>query len=276
MSAAAAVKKKSVYDPSKQWGLKPENNFGESGGATYVVSGHVVSGGSSQSMFVGESVGRDAQAKAARQVSAKDADRALQRLLKRDKEGMKAVLVARDHIRKHSKPVPNCAKKDKKPVKGPSKGSSLETETEDEDSEINLDDALADDKKVKKGYSTNLIRSLGFDPASRDGSRPKDLDVQKKVYIHLNCSLFHADPEIPYSWMPWLLFRLNEVKFSLVRDQVGSTQLSVRRTAQWRRRKRLPTVHQHPGALRLCPLCPPTMERKKQEKRKMEKRLGKR
>jgi hypothetical protein len=86
-------KKKPAYDPARQWGLKPEDS---SSGSTYVFSGHVISGsaGDSRSMYVGETIGREAQAKASR-ISAKDADRTLKALLEKDKEGTRALIKAR-------------------------------------------------------------------------------------------------------------------------------------------------------------------------------------
>ncbi len=182
-----------MYDPARQWGLKPESSLG-GGGATYVVAGHVVSGGPSKDMFIGESYGRDAQAKAARKTSARDADRALQHLLKRDKEGMKAVLVARDHIQKHAKAAPHSAvKKGKQGRSSKRRREATDSEDESATSDAHTEDIEGDDKKLKKGYSTNLIRSLGFDPAAKDGPRAKDLDVQKKVRINSQLCFLHVD-----------------------------------------------------------------------------------
>lgn len=99
MSSSSTHKRKNAYDPQRQWGLKPEDSsIGD--GATYVVSGHVVSGTSSdpRTTYITETIGRDGQAKAKRRMGGgKDAaDRALMALLERDKEGMKAVMSARE------------------------------------------------------------------------------------------------------------------------------------------------------------------------------------
>ena len=52
-------------------------------------------------MYVGENVGRDAQAKAARKLAA-DSDKALQWLLSRDNEGTKALISAREFAKKQA------------------------------------------------------------------------------------------------------------------------------------------------------------------------------
>ena len=76
---SVSAKKKPAYDPARQWGLKPETSASSS--STYVVSGHVVSGSGAdlETLYIGENVGREAQAKAARKLAA-DSDKALQRL----------------------------------------------------------------------------------------------------------------------------------------------------------------------------------------------------
>ncbi|KAK0456997.1 hypothetical protein EV421DRAFT_1729499 [Armillaria borealis] len=69
------------------------------GSATYVVPGHVVTGSGPSSLEVSESIGREGQAKAQR-LRAKDADKAPKILLDQDKEGMKAVIAAREKYHK--------------------------------------------------------------------------------------------------------------------------------------------------------------------------------
>ena len=98
MSTSSKPARKPAYDPARQWGLKPEPSIGGTGGSTtYLVSGHVINGSTqdSRSLFVGEKMGREGQAKAKRKFG-RDADRELKALLERDKEGMKAVVRARD------------------------------------------------------------------------------------------------------------------------------------------------------------------------------------
>ena len=96
MSTHAKKAKKAEYDPARQWGLKPEPDSGGGGGATYFVEGHVVAGSNdAKSLFVAETIGRDAQARASRKAASLETDRALQLLLKRDKEGTRALASAR-------------------------------------------------------------------------------------------------------------------------------------------------------------------------------------
>ena len=57
MGGMSSQPKKLAYDAARQWGLKPER---EADGATYVVEGHVIPGSVSRSLYVKESVARDA------------------------------------------------------------------------------------------------------------------------------------------------------------------------------------------------------------------------
>ncbi|KAI9068995.1 hypothetical protein FKP32DRAFT_1560581 [Trametes sanguinea] len=157
-------KKKAAYDPSRQWGLKPER---EAEGATYVVQGHVVSGSDARSLYVAESVGRDAQAKAARKLSAVDQEKALQKLLARDKEGTKALMTAREFSKRKEEGL-------SKDSKGKKKQKADVPQAKDPESE--------DHKPSRKhGYSAQLIKQLGFDPTAKDGRKVKDENVQSKL-----------------------------------------------------------------------------------------------
>ena len=196
--STGAKRTKPAFDPARQWGLLPDNSGG-GGGATYVVSGHVVSGGASdpRSVYVGEAVGREAQAKAAR-ASAKDADRALQRLLQRDKDGMKYVVSARDYEKNRAKkesedgngkgngkgkgkPVAQKTS-EKASVKGKRKQvDDEESEPSESSSDSSEDEDTDTPKKQGKSYSAQLIRNLGFDPTGREGKKVKDHGLQKKV-----------------------------------------------------------------------------------------------
>ena len=179
---SAFAKKKSAYDPTRQWGLKPDVD-GSTSGATYVVSGHIISDRKDSSgLFINESMGRDAQAKAARKLSAQDADEALKKLLKRDKEGTKAVKAARIFHKKMEKEKEIEASLGlNERRKGKSKEENV---TQKRRSNENLSDDASDEdteKQPKKAYSTKLVRSIGFDPTAKDGRRVKDSDIQKKV-----------------------------------------------------------------------------------------------
>lgn len=170
----SAAKRKPEYDPTRQWGLKPDPDRSEGTGATYVVSGHVVSGNAS-SLFVSESLGRDAQAKAARKVAAKDADRALQNLLRRDREGTRAVKAARDFGKKlESKSKNEKASSIQQDSKGKERARAHHSDSDEEDEE---------EKSSKNAYSATLIKSIGFDPTGKDGRRTKDVDIERKVSV---------------------------------------------------------------------------------------------
>ncbi|KAH9923896.1 uncharacterized protein B0H18DRAFT_1120236 [Fomitopsis serialis] len=166
-----AKRKKTDYDPAKQWGLKPER---ESNSATYVVSGHVISGsGDSKTLFLSESMGRDAQAKASRKASTLEADRALQQLLKRDKAGSKAVATAREFAKKQTQKV----KKEEKEKPG---GKARVAKVSDTESESEASDE-ENRKPHKNAYSAHLIKQLGFDPTAKDGRKTTDPQLQSKL-----------------------------------------------------------------------------------------------
>lgn len=182
MSTTSAPSRKQTYDPARQWGLKPSESHLSGSDATYVISGHVVSGSGSgsdsRSLFVAESMGREGQAKAQRKLSGKDADKALKALLERDKEGMRAVVKAREVA------MQGCIADQKGGKRGKGdtrKGKSKEkTKTADSD-----DSATVPENSVvsmKKSYSAGIIKQLGFDPAVKLGrKRADDATVQKKV-----------------------------------------------------------------------------------------------
>lgn len=165
--STSAQKRKADYDPSRQWGLKPETGPNDS---TYVVSGHVV-GGSTGSLFVSERLGREAQAKAQRRLE-KNTDRELKALLDRDKEGMKAVTKAREFAAAQ-KAKASAEASGEKLDKGKQKGASVSVE----------DEPCTKDSSAptKQAYSATIIKRLGFDPAGKVGQRLDDLSLQKKV-----------------------------------------------------------------------------------------------
>lgn len=168
--ARTATRQRSDYDPARQWGLKPD--VSASTGATYILSGHVVNDGdSSNSMYVSERLGREAQAKAARHVSSRDTERTLETLLKRDKEGMRAVNAARDYNKKMERRLAKGLEVEKRDGKG--KQREVDLDSEDDEEELK--------KPSKNAYSASLIKAIGFDPAAKDGKRAKDVAVEKKV-----------------------------------------------------------------------------------------------
>ena len=167
-------KKKPAYDPTRQWGLKPEE---PSSGSTYVFSGHVISGsgGDSRSMYVSETIGREAQAKASR-ISAKDADRTLKALLEKDKEGTRALIKARQaSSRKDASRDTN---------------SSSSKRKSDPPSDSEGEDSSQLHPPRKNAYSADMIRKLGFDPTSKAGKKSKHevAELRRKVIVS---SVYH-------------------------------------------------------------------------------------
>ncbi|KAF9450739.1 hypothetical protein P691DRAFT_664712 [Macrolepiota fuliginosa MF-IS2] len=155
MSATSVHKRKAEYDPARQWGLKPEE---ATRGSTYVISGHVVSGSNAdpRNMYVGETMGREGQAKAQRK-SVGDADRALKALLERDHNGMKAVLLARE-----ASGISNSGKSENKSA------------------------FLSDDEPPRSGknaFTAEVVKQLGFDPTRKTGrsKKPDNSVIQSKL-----------------------------------------------------------------------------------------------
>ncbi|KAK0232731.1 hypothetical protein IW262DRAFT_1451207 [Armillaria fumosa] len=161
MSNTAIKKRKLAYDPARQWGLKPED---AEGSATYVVSGHVVKGSGPSSLEVSENIGREGQAKAQR-LRAKDADKALKNLLDRDKEGMKAVIAAREFAQK-----------------GDEKGKEDGRKRKRKDSE-GISNTEPKESTPKSHYSAEMVKQLGFNPAARTGQPRGDSHLRQKLEV---------------------------------------------------------------------------------------------
>jgi len=171
---------------------------GTGGSTTYVVSGHVINGSAadSRSPFVAEAMGREGQAKAKRKFG-RDADRELQALLERDKEGMKAVVRAREMAKlmdeKNDRGKKGQSKEVKKEKsKAKVKEGKISTKPQSEDlANSNLDSDLAVEGSTttsaqKNAYSAKIIKQLGFDPTMKPGQRRvDDLTVKKKVCCEL-------------------------------------------------------------------------------------------
>lgn len=200
---------KAAYDPQRKWGLAPAEggniaSSSEADGATYIVAGHVVAAGK-RDLFVNETVGREAQARAARKANSRDTDAELKRLLARDREGMKAVQEARkfakDVLGKQNaeggKAQSSSRRKRKKGEgDGVSDGGS---ESESESSEIDggcasESEGVSGDKPTKNAYSARVIKELGFDPtalkSSRDGRRKND--ESQNIYSKVRFHTYHA------------------------------------------------------------------------------------
>jgi minichromosome maintenance protein 10 len=184
MTSSSLKKRKPDYDPQRQWGLQPSEASARGGDATYVVSGHVVSGSNRDvsSLFVAETMGREGQARAKRKL-VQDADRELKGLLERDKEGMRAVAKAREIGSMTMKQASRGAK-DKSSAKGKQKARDT-----DESDDMKISKA----PQTKLAYSAEIIKKLGFDPAVKMGQkRGGQSAVQEKVrslWLCLPCRL---------------------------------------------------------------------------------------
>lgn len=170
---------------------------GTGASTTYVVSGHVVNGSApdSRSLFVAETMGREGQAKAKRKFG-RDADRELKALLERDKEGMKAVIRAREVAKlmderndKREKRTGKEVRKIKNKANGKGKtftkrrSERMDDSNSDSgsDSDLVIEDP-ASTSTQKNAYSAQIIKQLGFDPTLKPGQRRvDDLTVKKKV-----------------------------------------------------------------------------------------------
>jgi minichromosome maintenance protein 10 len=167
--ARSAAKKKPDYDPRRKWGLQPDPSKGtvssDSGGATYVVSGHVVD--NKRHLFLGENIGREAQARAAR-LGKKDTDRQLKSLLERDREGMQHVELAREHAEKlrNAEKAARSQKSDKGKEKGKGKAPAKVV--------VGNDDMALASSGSKTMYSADVIKQLGFDPTLKPGQKASE------------------------------------------------------------------------------------------------------
>ncbi|KAF7977888.1 hypothetical protein HWV62_2434 [Athelia sp. TMB] len=185
MGASNKPARKPAYDPARQWGLKPEPVAGTS---TYVISGHVV-GGTTGSIYVAETMGREGQAKAKRKLD-RDADRELKALLERDKEGMRAVVrareVAKEMEEKSGKQPKGRTKGKDKAVnrdkgKEPKKSKAKEDTDSSSGSDLEIEPPVATNAQ-KNAYSASIIKQLGFDPTVKTGhKRIDDIDIDNKM-----------------------------------------------------------------------------------------------
>ncbi|KIY44898.1 hypothetical protein FISHEDRAFT_67293 [Fistulina hepatica ATCC 64428] len=166
MGRTAAVKRKPAYDPARQWGLQPRD---EPTGATYVVSGHVVGG--MNTLHVQEKVGREAQARAQRKASSREAEKALQALLAKDKEGTKAVMAAQRAIdTMHAKAV-----------SARSKGEKTQQMSGKLAAVGSAENSAPTPPPRKQAYSAAMIKKLGFNPSLNGVARKEDGATQNKL-----------------------------------------------------------------------------------------------
>lgn len=181
MTTTSVRKRKPEYEPSRQWGLQPEQAASSS---VYIVSGHVV-GGTSGDMFTAEKLGREAQEKAKRRLG-QGADKELKKLLDRDKEGMRAVTKAREVAKKMLKASEDGKGRGRGKKVDKGKGKAMERDVEKDEYEDGDGDEGPTSAGVpaKPAYSASIIKHLGFDPAAKAGrKRTEDLTIQKKVRL---------------------------------------------------------------------------------------------
>lgn len=134
------------------------------------------SGADSRSLFIAENMGREGQAKARRKLAGKDADRELKLLLARDKEGMRAVVKAREVGMKRDAEVGKESKSDKSKSKATKKSKMSDSSVDEEEVKVTTSG------QKTSSYTANVIRHLGFDPAVKPGHRRvDDSTVQKKA-----------------------------------------------------------------------------------------------
>ena len=187
--SSGSQKRKAAYDPQRKWGLAPANgSAGPSSsskagaeGPTYVVAGHIVAGAAAgkHDMFLKETVGREAQARAARKANSHDTDVALKRLLARDKEGMRAVQEAREFAKGTKKKQRVAGGKvvgkeaaevggddDDDGDDGESSGT-YDNESCESDGALPRPATKNTKTATKNAYSARVIKELGFDPTSK-------------------------------------------------------------------------------------------------------------
>lgn len=216
MTTTSVRKRKPEYEPSRQWGLQPEQAASSS---VYIVSGHVV-GGTSGDMFTAEKLGREAQEKAKRRLG-QGADKELKKLLDRDKEGMRAVTKAREVAKKMLKASEDGKGRGRGKKVDKGKGKAMERDVEKDEYEDGDGDEGPTSAGVpaKPAYSASIIKHLGFDPAAKVGQkRAEDLSVQKKVRVSLLCGDVFQTISLD-SWKRWRRSRVRGRRYILLEDR---------------------------------------------------------
>ncbi|KAI0298475.1 hypothetical protein B0F90DRAFT_1669056 [Multifurca ochricompacta] len=195
-SGSHSQKSKATYDPQRKWGLAP---------AMAPLLPHRLPRwkgppAGKRDLYLNETVGREAQARATRQASSRETDKALKRLLTRDKEGMKAVQEARKFGKKREKErriaegkKPSGNEKDlsrdrdrDRDRKGKGK-EEQEDDTGDSEDEEEGDEATfeATIKPTKNAYSAQVIKRLGFDPTLKSSRAQRRGDDSRGLHSKL-------------------------------------------------------------------------------------------
>jgi minichromosome maintenance protein 10 len=168
-SVAAKAKRKNDYDPKRQWGLQPnsQQDQSEDVGSTYVFSGHIIKGSSNDP----DRFSRERQTREQKKLAALESERALEKLLKRDKEGMQSVMKARQVL----------GGTKRKKESGKEELNSADTPVNDAEE---LDEEHVH-KKRKSLSAFQVMKLTGFDPISAKHGEPRQAteDVKKKVRL---------------------------------------------------------------------------------------------
>lgn len=189
MTTGATHKRKHDYDPLRKWGLKPNDpGTGGSGsgtgtgsggalGATYVFGGHVVSNSNvaASSMFVGETMGREAQARAKRKMG--------DGRVKEREDVLVSRMVGKGRRKSEGGVL----------VKG-----NPRTEREEDDDVESGSEGDGRERKNKPLYSAEFVKSLGFDPSLKagigiGGGSGVSKSVQEKVFVFFLFHIFIAN-----------------------------------------------------------------------------------
>lgn len=173
------------FDPVKKTGLLPSSTKGpraDGGGATYVMSGSVMS--PRDAPYVSQNKKKAAEAKEKRTREAREAkdEEMLKKLLQNDNAtaGAKNVQTARDYVRKQQKKAEN-------------KGKEKADESDDEDEEKKKE-AEERERKKKAVYKPDMLKKLGFDPTMRPGDALKTKKVCRHVFLPLAFAYGHPVP----------------------------------------------------------------------------------
>jgi minichromosome maintenance protein 10 len=141
--------------------------------------------GGKRDLFLNETVGREAQARAARVAGSRDADMALKKLLARDKDGMKAVQEARRFAKKaRAKQIADGHEKRRKEGDIGECGSEEESES----------DGPSSDKPTKNAYSAQVIKRLGFDPTLKSSRGRRGDDDPTDIYSKVSSMSLSSPP----------------------------------------------------------------------------------
>ncbi|KAG7093878.1 hypothetical protein E1B28_007517 [Marasmius oreades] len=161
-SGLSKAKRKSDYDPRRQWGLQPTNQSSDSD-ATYVFSGHIAGG----DPFFADTFGRDGQTRAQKKMANRESEKVLQKLLERDKVGMQGIMKTRQMM---------------KDTKNLGEGGG-EKGLEGQEGASAILDGNHPQSKRRSRATFQLVKMTGFDPTTtRHGeARPRSEDVQKKM-----------------------------------------------------------------------------------------------